>query len=756
MDHRIIIHLKTGHIITGKLTRPLGRNDLDIEILADGEQCELIFALDEICYIRFATPPSWATVDAPVSYDELQTITDEIFSVAFFADSKCRKGIFGLLADETEDFRPIFFTSSGIRYRNDERHLGEVLSAEGIISSADIAGALKRQDALRRRRMGETVAEEAALPGAEIEQVLKDASRQPARALNVRVGDILVEAGLVTREQLEQAFEKQQTGKKLKVGQLLVSQGLISDEQLLSALATKFRMQFVNLDTIIPSESALGAISEGLASKLQVFPIEFDGRRLVVATSAPTDPLIGDSLRFSTNYAIELVIATAPQIAAAIKRYYRINRKDEITSLLENMKVEADAVSIEEEEVDARSIEPDSEVIALINRLLLDADKRGASDIHIEPGTGKNQTKVRYRVDGECFIAHLIPATFKSSVIARVKIIAGLDIAEHRRPQSGKIIMRLERRKLEYRVEITPTVGGLEDAVLRLLSASKPLPLDGMGLLPHNLDRFKAMLDKPYGIILCVGPTGSGKTTTLHSALGHINFPERKIWTVEDPVEITQPGLRQVQVNNRIGFTFAEALRSFLRADPDVIMIGEMRDKETAKIAIEASLTGHLVLSTLHTNSAPETAVRLIDMEMDRLNFADAMIGIIAQRLVRRLCEHCSKEIRPRRAAYDQLLADFKRDCPQLPDAIPPFDKAVLKVKHGCEQCDNTGYRGRIAIHEVMVGSPKIKAAIRKNFGVEELRQLALAEGMWTLRMDGIMKIFSGVTDMEQIHKVCI
>jgi len=756
MDKRLIIHLKTGHIIKGSLTRPFGRKDLDVEILADGEQCQLIFSLDEICYIRFAVPPLWLAIDEPVSYDELQTITDEIFNVAFFADSKCRKGIIGLLADETLESRNIFFTASGIRYRNDERLIGEVLSAEGMVTDAEVAGALQTQEGLRSRRMGKVVAEEADLPEAEIEQVLKEAAEQSDLMINARVGDILVEAGLVTRAQLEQAFENQQKGKKLRVGQLLVSQGLISDEQLLSALATKFRLEFVNLDSIIPSEKALGTLSEGLVSKLQVFPIDFDGRHLVVATSAPTDPVIGDSLRFSTNYAIELVIATPQQIAAAIKRYYRNPRKDEVASLLASMTGEAQSVSIEEEEVEVRGTEPDSEVIALINRILLDAHKRGASDVHFEPGTGKNPTRVRYRVDGECFVAHQIPATFKSTIIARIKIIAGLDISEHRRPQSGKIIMRFEQRKLEYRVEITPTVGGLEDAVLRLLSASQPLPLSEMGLLPHNLERFKEMLDKPHGIIFCVGPTGSGKTTTLHSALGYINTPERKIWTVEDPVEITQAGLRQVQVNSRIGFTFAEALRSFLRADPDVIMIGEMRDQETAKIAIEASLTGHLVLSTLHTNSAPETAVRLIDMEMDRLNFADAIIGVIAQRLARKLCDHCKKAIRPRREVYDQMIADFKRDCPDLPAGIPTFETASLKLKNGCEQCGQTGYRGRIPIHELMVGSPQLKAAIRQGRNVDVLRQLALDEGMWTLRMDGIMKVFSGLTDIEQVRKVCM
>jgi type II secretory ATPase GspE/PulE/Tfp pilus assembly ATPase PilB-like protein len=331
-----------------------------------------------------------------------------------------------------------------------------------------------------------------------------------------------------------------------------------------------------------------------------------------------------------------------------------------------------------------------------------------------------------------------------------------LDIAERRRPQSGKIMLRYEGRKIEYRLEVTPTVGNQEDAVLRILAASKPLPLDAMGFSSSNLAKFREILAKPYGIILCVGPTGSGKTTSLHSALGHINTPVRKIWTAEDPVEITQCGLRQVQVHPKIGFNFADALRSFLRSDPDVIMIGEMRDPETAQIAIEASLTGHLVFSTLHTNSAPETVVRLIEMGMDPYNFSDALLGILAQRLARKLCEHCKKPYHPDREEYDELVHGYGKEwfaAHSMTDYLPELS---FMKKEGCEKCGGTGYKGRIAFHELLIGTKTVKDAIKKNTGVEQLRSLAIEEGMRTLRMDGIMKVFRGITDYEQVNKVCL
>jgi type II secretory ATPase GspE/PulE/Tfp pilus assembly ATPase PilB-like protein len=756
MDNQLIVHLKNNDKIEGRLARPFRNNDVDVAIVVASDQRRLIFSLDEICCIRFLQPPALITAGEPTTVEEVRTITGEAFRVAVFSNQKFLKGFIGLLQDHADMYRTIFFSSSGIRYRHEERFIGQILRDKGFVSNDKIEEVLKTQEELRTRRMGDVIAVSTDLTPGRVEKTIQEAVGKPTIQRDARVGDILVEAGLVSREQVEKAFRNQQNGKKLKVGEILVEQGLITEHQLLSALATKFRLRFVNIENVIPSEKALGAISEGLATRLQVLPIELDERKLVVATSTPTDQTVGDSLRFSTNYIVELVVAYPHQIAAAIDKYYR-HREEAVDALIESMQGEAESVAVEVEVEEARIIEPDSKVISLVDRLLLDAYRQGASDIHIEPGTGKNPLIVRYRIDGECMVAHKIAATFKSAIIARLKILAVLDIAERRRPQSGKIIFRFEQRKIEYRVEITPIAGGLEAAVLRLLAASKPLPLSDLGLMPYNLERFKGLLDKPYGIILCVGPTGSGKTTTLHSALGQINTPARKIWTAEDPVEITQAGLCQVQVNAKIGFTFSEALRSFLRADPDVIMIGEMRDAETAKIAIEASLTGHLVFSTLHTNSAPETAVRLIEMGMDPFNFADALLGIVAQRLAKKLCDHCKKSFRPTREQYDDLVANFAHIAGRVSEFIPRHEDATFMMRGGgCDRCGKSGYKGRVAIHELMLATPDLKNAIRQETGVEELRKIALADGMWTLKMDGIMKVFTGVTDMEHILKVCM
>lgn len=755
MDNELTIQFKSGHLIEGFQVRSFGNRDIDMEIFVKKEKRKMLFSLDEICIIRFAKIPPWATPDEPVTVEEIQTITGDTFRVLVFSNRQFIKGFIALLDDQEASFRTIFFTHSGVRCRHESRLIGEILQEDGLVTNDHLADALKTQKNIRIRRMGEVLVESTDITHEAIEKTLEENSGKPEIPLNARIGDILVEAGLVTREQVEIAYESQLAGKKLKVGEILIKQGLITEEQLLAALAKKFRLRFLDLNSIIPSEEALGALSEGLATRLQVFPIQLENRRLMVATSAPTDPTVWDNLHFSTNYSIDLVVAFATQISLAIDKYYH-RQENSIDNLLETMKVEAESLTIEEEEHEAQAPEPDSEVIALINRILLDAYRKGASDIHFEPGSGKSPLLVRYRIDGECIMAHKIAATFKNAINSRIKIISGLDISERRRPQSGKILLRFEQRKIEYRVEITPTVGGHEDAVLRLLSASKPLPLTEMGFMPYSLERFKGVLDKPYGLILCVGPTGSGKTTTLHSTLGHINSPKRKIWTVEDPVEITQPGLRQVQVNPKIGFSFPEALRSFLRADPDVIMIGEMRDAETAKIAIEASLTGHLVFSTLHTNSAPETVVRLVEMGIDPFNFADALLGIVAQRLTKKLCDHCKKSVQPSREVYEKILADFMHEAGNVSNILPAYEETKFMMHYGCELCGGSGYKGRIPIHELMLGTPAMKNAVRERRGVTELRQLALEEGMWTLKMDGIIKVCMGLTDMEHILKVCV
>jgi type II secretory ATPase GspE/PulE/Tfp pilus assembly ATPase PilB-like protein len=345
-----------------------------------------------------------------------------------------------------------------------------------------------------------------------------------------------------------------------------------------------------------------------------------------------------------------------------------------------------------------------------------------------------------------------LPGAFRRPLVARLKIMARLDIAERRKPQDGKIKVGLTDREIELRVATIPTAGGDEDVVMRILASNEPIPVDKLGMNDRNLAEMKRIAQRPYGLILCVGPTGSGKTTTLHSVLAYINTPERKIWTAEDPVEITQHGLRQVQVNPKIGFNFASAMRAFLRADPDVIMVGEMRDEETASVGIEASLTGHLVLSTLHTNSAPDTVVRLVDMGCDPFNFSDAMLGILAQRLVKRLCPDCREGYAPSPEQVEEVVQAYG---PEEWEALGMKEGSFQLFRgRGCDKCGKSGYKGRAAIHELLVTSPDIKRLIQTRARATEIFGHAKQGGMTTLLQDGIMKAISGVTDVKQVKAV--
>jgi type II secretory ATPase GspE/PulE/Tfp pilus assembly ATPase PilB-like protein len=362
---------------------------------------------------------------------------------------------------------------------------------------------------------------------------------------------------------------------------------------------------------------------------------------------------------------------------------------------------------------------------------------------------------IRFRIDGSCFEYQKLPGVFRRPLTARIKIMAHLDIAERRRPQDGKIRYRLNDREIDLRVVTIPTVGGDEDVVMRILSSSERMPLDQLGLSERNLRELKRLAERPYGLILCVGPTGSGKTTTLHSVLDHINTPDRKIWTAEDPVEIVQFGLRQLQVQPKIGLTFAAALRSFLRADPDVIMVGEMRDAETAAVGVDASLTGHLVLSTLHTNSAVETVIRLLDLGVDPFNFADALLGVLAQRLVKRLCVECKQAYHPGRAEFEELAETCGRE--QLAElGLNSPESVELFAGKGCATCNHTGYFGRIAIHELLVASDDIKQMAQTRARPAEMLAQARREGMTTLVQDGFLKAIAGLTDLRQVRAAAI
>ncbi len=414
----------------------------------------------------------------------------------------------------------------------------------------------------------------------------------------------------------------------------------------------------------------------------------------------------------------------------------------------------------------------ENELVKLVNKIIVDAHRQGASDIHIEPGSGKEKTLIRFRKDGSLEPYIEIPGLYRNALLVRIKIMCELDISEHRKPQDGKIKFRkYGPLDIELRVVCIPSSGGVEDVVMRILSSGEPMPLEQLGILPHNLRRLKMVIDKPYGIFFVCGPTGSGKTTTLHSVLSHLNTFDRKIWTAEDPVEIMQKGLRQVQVNRKAGLDFATVIRSFLRADPDIIMVGEMRDKETVAIGLEASLTGHLVLSTLHTNSAPESIVRLLDMGMDPFNFADALLGMLAQRLVKRLCLHCRKAHLASALEIEDMLSEYCQEMQQSDADIGFVREQVrqawiaqygdnsgaftLYQAHGCERC-NQGYKGRVGLHELMVGTDKVKQLIQEHAHMAQLQAAAILDGMLTLKMDGIEKVLAGIVDMKQVRLACI
>ncbi len=424
------------------------------------------------------------------------------------------------------------------------------------------------------------------------------------------------------------------------------------------------------------------------------------------------------------------------------------------------------------EEVSAAA---DNELVKLVNRIIIDAHKMGVSDIHIEPYPGKAKTQIRFRRDGSLMPYIEIPASYRNPIVTRIKIMCDMDISQKRKPQDGKIKFRkFGPLDIELRVATIPSVGSMEDVVMRILSAGEPIPLDKMGFTPLNLKELKSTIKKPYGLFFVCGPTGSGKTTTLHSVLKSLNTTSTKIWTAEDPVEITQRGLRQVQMNVKAGLTFPLVMRSFLRADPDIIMVGEMRDKETTSIGIEASLTGHLVFATLHTNSATESVIRLLDMGMDPFNFSDALLGILAQRLAKRLCK-CKKSHAASQQEINSLLGEYCEELNNIdrfkadPEAAKKEildgwtkqygdDKGQIMLYEpvGCDSCSDSGYKGRLGLHELLIATDPIKKNIQEHARVAEMLVTALGEGMRTLKQDGVEKVLEGITDMQQVRTVCI
>ena len=566
--------------------------------------------------------------------------------------------------------------------------------------------------------------------------------------------DTLVYRGILTQSDMAAAMEEAHE-RGLDLEAVLLDQYCVPKDALGTALSDFYQCPYLPYDerTIIDAD-LLKQLNVDYLRKNAWIPIARRGSLVDVLTNDPHDLDKGwDVRRAFPGMTIRYAIGLRRDIDQFLLMATGKVATSSIGAILDELVNEINVEQRNEESFSAID-ENDSAIVRLANHVITEADRVGASDIHIEPYSERKETAVRFRVDGTCFTYMRIPATYRRAMVSRLKIMANLDIAERRKPQDGKIRYRLSKdREIELRVATLPTVGSDEDAVLRLLTAKEPMSLEAMEFAPEVMHSIKTLAEKPHGIILCVGPTGSGKTTTLHAILKHINTDERKIWTAEDPVEITQDGLRQVQVHQKIGLNFATAMRAFLRADPDVIMIGEMRDKETADIAIEASLTGHLVLSTLHTNSAVETVIRLLDLGCDPFNFADAMLGVLATRLCKRICTQCEESYHPSRQEYEELVEGYGISYWKRLN-VEYNDQLILSRGRGCEACRRTGFKGRVPLHELLVGSEEIKSLIQSKARTVETLNIAMREGMTTLVQDGIRKVLLGVTTFRQVRAV--
>ena len=576
--------------------------------------------------------------------------------------------------------------------------------------------------------------------------------------------DLLVTNGKISQNELDAAIAEARKSISSDLETILIEKYKVPKSEIGKSIAQFHKCPYIEYSerTLVDIE-LLRNLNVDYLKKNHWMPLKRDRTAIEILTDDPGDlDRVADIKRtfpgLNIRFAVSLRRDIAQFLNSATGGSDSGGRKldENVSDILGELVTEAGAEAMEESGLGGGLDENDSAIVRLANQIIADAYRQNASDIHVEPYGEKRETLVRFRVDGDCFEYMKIPQSYRRAIVSRLKIMASLDIAERRKPQDGKIKFKLsESKEIELRVATIPTAGYNEDVVMRILAASEPLPLDKMGFSDRNLKAIREIAEKPYGIILCVGPTGSGKTTTLHSVLGFINTPDIKIWTAEDPVEITQYGLRQVQVQPKIDFTFAKAMRAFLRADPDVIMVGEMRDKETAEIGIEASLTGHLVMSTLHTNSAVETVTRLLDMGCDSFSFADAMLGVLAQRLARRVCKDCKEQYVGTKEEYEEIRQGYG---PEHWDklGIPQDNTFRLARGKGCEICNRTGFKGRVALHELLLGTDKLKRLIQTKAKTEEMVKAAIEDGMTTLMQDGIQKCLQGHTTFKEVKAVAI
>ena len=719
--------------------------------------------LTEPVALRRTPVPGEAAMAAPsikqkcqVNFKDGETLEAE--TVGFVPH---RNGLFLFLVNNPNGVLRVFLPTEAIDTYQIGDKLGKILVDENHASQYSVNLGLHKQETLRSQKLGSYLQGKESASREQIEAALQKQREMP----QMRIGQALLQENLITQQQLDDALTLQARDRKMHLGEILITMDVVSRETIRRVLAQKLGIPLVSLVKFDFDPNVIKIVPSDLVRKHNVMPLYSTDTRLVVAMENPLAIDALQALAFYTKQKIDPVMASQDEITNAIRKFYGVGQNRES---MQDLMVELGAADLEATAAHSSAAanvedvsESDNTLVRLVNKIIMDAYEEGASDIHIECMKGNRPTRVRFRRDGVLQHYSDIPANFRNALVSRLKIMSRLDISEKRRSQDGKLdFQHFGPAKIELRIVTMPTTEGLEDVVMRILTAPRALALDSLGLSPYVLKGLKHIATSPHGLIFVCGPTGSGKTTTLHSMLGYINTPQRKIWTVEDPIEITQDGLRQVQVQNKIDWTFAAVLRSFLRADPDVIMVGETRDQETAATVIEASLTGHLVLSTMHTNSAAESVVRLLDLGMDPFNFADALKGVLGQRLVRRLCS-CAESYDAGEEEVEMLVHEYcfetilsKEQVAQHWDGTyrDSRGKITLRRPHGCETCGNTGYVGRLGVHELLINSAAIKRKIHTKATANEILEIAMAEGMQSLKQDGIEKVLQGQTDWSQVR----
>lgn len=795
-SHECIVEMLDGQIISAELDG-FDPGDSQIHLISDTQGTQQHIKLDLVRSIRLTEPLALMHDAAMISsIDSNEThVGDERTFLVRFCDGKTLEGItrgfvrgegglfLYLLEGDDQHATRCFVPAQQLDDLRIGPLLGDELTRTHLATDADVATALQTQSILRQKRLGEHLRDHGIVTHDELKHALQSQKQRPA----IKLGDLLVEAGLISPEQLAEALRLQATDRSRRLGDVLIDMGVVTEWQVQMALSEKLGIPFVNVREFKIDPLALQLVSARFAKRHQVLPLLCLGEALVVAVENPLTMEYEQELGFLAKQTIIPVIGNPDDLRSCIAKEYAIRTRnelamdpagphgiagkttggsnhkplsmDDLAHELNQDALQRDSASTRDEAFEERI--NDNVLVRLVNSIVIEAHAQGASDIHVECNA-KGNTRVRLRKDGELEDYIELQPAYREALVSRIKIMAGLDITEHRRAQDGKIdFSKFAPLSIELRVAIVPTTNNLEDAVLRILGGVEPLPLDRLGMCASDLATIEKMVSRTYGLILVCGPTGSGKTTTLHSILHTINRPDIKIWTAEDPVEITQQGLRQVQINARIDWTFAMAMRAFLRADPDVIMVGEMRDVETSKIAIEASLTGHLVFSTLHTNTAAESVVRLIELGMDPFNFADALIGILSQRLVRKLCKECRKSRVATDAEVLALAQEYCMDSRLDPATmIAQWQKTYSSDGHlqlyeavGCSAC-RAGYRGRIGVYELLSSSPQVKGVIRSRGTVPEVLEAAQMGGMRLLRQDAIEKVLGGLIDLVSARAV--